>query len=300
MIRTYATPLAFKAALEARVGERARASGRTSNRGRQLLVMERFLVRVFNTLDAVVLKGGLVMELRLERARTTRDLDLRAAVRPDELLGRLREAARLELEDQLTFEVERDQEHPDIEADGLRYEGQRFRVNAALAGRRYGDTFGVDVVVGEPIVGEPQPIDGDDLLSFVGLPVPVFTAIPVATHIAEKLHAYTMPRPRPNSRVKDLPDIALLATVAELDASDLRSAIQQTFAHRATHGVPTSLPAPSPTWEPVYARMAAADGLPWRALAGLTEAVQAFLDPVLAGEGATWDARAWRWKPGRD
>jgi len=41
------------------------------NRVRQVLVMERFLVRVFDTLDAVVLKGGLVMDLRLERARTT-------------------------------------------------------------------------------------------------------------------------------------------------------------------------------------------------------------------------------------
>lgn len=155
-------------------------------------------------------------------------------------------------------------------------------------------------MVGEPIVGEPQPIEGDDLRSFVGLPVPVFTVIPVATQLAETLHAYTLPRPRPSSRVKDLPDIALLATVAELDASDLRSAIQQAFARRATHGIPPSLPAPSPTWEPVYARMAAADGLPWCALAELTEAVQAFLDPVLAGEGATWDARGWRWKPGRD
>lgn len=300
MIRTYATPLAFKAALEARVAERARASGRTSNRVRQLLVMERFLVRVFNTLDAVVLKGGLVMELRLDRARTTRDVDLRATARPDELLGRLREAARLELEDHLSFEIERDEDHPDIEADGLRYEGQRFRVSATLAGRRYGDTFGVDIVVGEPIVGEPQAIGGDDLLSFAGVPVPMFRAIPVLTHIAEKLHAYTLPRPRPNSRVKDLPDIALLATVGELDASTLRSVIQQTFDHRATHEVPPSLPAPAPAWEPVYARMAAADGLPWRTISELTEAVTAFLDPVLAAEDATWDPSGWRWKPEKD
>jgi len=59
---TYATHQAFKAALEARLAERARASGRTINRVRQVLVMERFLVRVVATLDAVVLKGGMVME----------------------------------------------------------------------------------------------------------------------------------------------------------------------------------------------------------------------------------------------
>jgi len=60
MTLTYATPLAFKAALEARIAERARAWGRPMNRVRQILVME-----------------------------------LRATVRQDDLLERLREAARL-------------------------------------------------------------------------------------------------------------------------------------------------------------------------------------------------------------
>ena len=299
MTRTYATPLAFKAALEARIAERARGSGRTMNRVRQILVMERFLVRVCETLDAVVLKGGLVMELRLERARTTRDVDVRANVRAPELLGRLREAARLKLDDYLSFEVERDDDHPTIEAEGLRYLGQRFRVTATLAGRRYGDIFGLDVAIGEPIVGSPQPLAGDDLLAFLGLPTPVFCAVPVATHVAEKLHAYTLPRPRPNSRVKDLPDIALLATTADLDAAELARAIQETFAHRATHDVPTSLPEPGPAWEPVYARMAAADGLPWKTLTALTAQVRAFLDPVVAGDAGRWDPQTWRWHPSR-
>lgn len=300
MTRTYATPLAFKAALEARIAERSRAAGRTMNRVRQLIVMERFLVRVFDRLDGVVLKGGLVMELRLERARTTRDIDLRVSVDEARLLDRLRDAARLSLGDHLAFEVERDADHPTIEADGLRYEGQRFRVTATLAGRRYGDVFGVDIAIGEPIVGSPQPIEGNDLLTFVGLPVPVFRAYPVATHVAEKLHAYTLPRPRPNSRVKDLPDIALLATVADLDSATLRGAIAETFAHRRTHAVPASLPDPAPTWEPVYARMAANDELPWRTLGELDVAVRAFLDPVLAGTTGRWDPQAWQWRSEQD
>lgn len=296
MTRTYGTPLAFKAALEARLAERARASGRTMNRVRQLLVMERFLVRVFDTLDAVVLKGGMVMELRLERARTTRDVDLRVTVSPNTLLDELRRAARRVVADHLVFEVERDSDHPTIEADALRYEGQRFRVTATLAGRRYGDVFGLDVAIGEPIVGEPTEVSGDDLLSFVGIPVPVFRAYAVATHVAEKLHAYTVPRHRPNSRVKDLPDIALLATLAEVDSIALAEAIRETFAHRGTHPLPTSLPPPATAWEPAYARMAAGDDLPWRTLGELTEAVRAFLDPVLAGHAGRWDATAWTWR----
>jgi hypothetical protein len=298
MTRSFATPLAFKAALEARLAERARGRGRTINRVRQLLVMERFLVRVVDALDAVVLKGGMVMELRLDRARATRDVDLRVNASPDDLLDLLREAARSEVGDNLLFEVERDIDHPTIAAEGLRYEGQRFRVRTTLAGRRYADAFGVDVAIGEPIVGTPTEVVGDDLLGFVGIPAPVFRVHPIATHIAEKLHAYTMPRPRPNSRVKDLPDIALLATVAELDASALAEAIRETFAHRATHELPISLPEPAEAWEPVYARMAASDDLPWRTLDGLVLAVRAFLDPVLAGTDGHWDPQAWRWRRG--
>jgi hypothetical protein len=255
---------------------------------------------VFESLDGVVLKGGLVMELRLERARTTRDIDLRVTVDEAGLLDRLREAARLAMGDHLAFEVARDADHPTIDADGLRYEGRRFRVTASLAGRRYGDVFGVDIAIGEPIVGTPQPIDGNDLLTFVGLPVPTFRAYPVPTHVAEKLHAYTMPRPRTNSRVKDLPDLALLATFADLDSATLRGAIAETFAHRGTHAVPASLPDPPPTWQPVYARMAAGDDLPWRTLGDLVDVVRAFLDPVLAGTTGRWDPLARKWRPEQD
>ncbi len=127
MIRTYATPIAFKEALEARLRERAQRDGRPINRVRQLVVMERFLARVFAGFDSAVLKGGMVMELRLERARSTKDLDLRLNGRANEILDRLQAAGRSDLLDFLSFEVRADAAHPVIEADGLLYEGQRFR-----------------------------------------------------------------------------------------------------------------------------------------------------------------------------
>ncbi len=295
MTRSYATPLAFKAALEARLHERAARQGRSLNRVRQLLVMERFLARVFPAIGSAVLKGGLVMELRLDRARATKDVDLRVSVRADELLDRLQAVGRLDLGDFLVFEVRTDATHPVIEADGLRYDGQRFRAEARLAGRPYGSAFGVDIALGEPVVGTPQELEGSDTLAFVGVSPPRFRVYPVATHIAEKLHAYTVPRPRPNSRVKDLPDIALLAEAGALDASNLAQAIAETFAHRATHPVPARLPDLPEAWAPVYARMAEEEDLPWADLTRLGDAVRAFLDPVLAGAGGVWEPAAWRW-----
>jgi len=70
--RTYSSPKAFKEALEQRLRS-ASKNGVDFARRRQLLVFDRFLARVVAVLrDTVLLKGGLVLELRLERARTTK------------------------------------------------------------------------------------------------------------------------------------------------------------------------------------------------------------------------------------
>ena len=69
------------------------------------------------------------------------------------------------------------------------------------------------------MLGEPERVVAEDVLGVAGIAPPTLRLYPIETHIAEKLHAYTMPRPRPNSRVKDLPDLALLASVRPLDGS---------------------------------------------------------------------------------
>lgn len=254
--RTYASPIAFKQALEQRL-RAASGSGLELARRRQLLVFDRFLARIVRILgDAAMLKGGLVLELRLSRARTTKDIDLRFTGSPDRVLERLQEAARLDLGDFLTFEVGPDDDHPKIQNDGMQYDGLRFRAECQLAGKLYGHRFGVDVAFGEPILGEPAVITANDVLGFIGVAPPAVRLYPIETHIAEKLHAYTMPRPRPNSRVKDLPDIALLASIGPLDAKRLRAALEQTFSFRKTHALPASLPDPNAAWETPYAAMA--------------------------------------------
>lgn len=221
-------------------------------------MFDRFLARVSQVMgDRVILKGGLVLELRLERARTTKDVGLRIVGTPREILERLQQAGRLDLGDFLTFEVRPHPVHPDIAGEGMRYDGLRFRAEGKLAGKPFGQPFGVDV------------------------------------GFAEKLHTYTMPRERENSRVKDLPDLALLGTIRELEAERIRRAFEQTFTFRGTHGLPSSVPDPPASWVDVYDRMAKVDELPWRSLSDLTRAVVTFLDPVLG------DAAILRWSPDR-
>lgn len=294
--RIYASPEAFKQALEQRLRSSAK-TGAEFARKRQLLVFDRFLARIVAVLgDAATLKGGLVLELRLERARTTKDVDLRMVGSPEDVLAKLQEASRKNLGDFMTFEVGPDDDHPEIQNDGMQYDGLRFRAECKLAGKLYGQPFGVDVAFGDPILGEPEVVVAEDVLAFAGVAPPTLRLYPIETHIAEKLHAYTMPRVRPSSRVKDLPDLALLATAQPIDANRLRAALEQTFTFRTTHALPASVPSPIEAWRRPYEAMAREDQLTWATLEDVTRAARAFLDPVLTGlADATWDPSHWAW-----
>jgi Nucleotidyl transferase AbiEii toxin, Type IV TA system len=292
--RSYSSPEAFKQALEQRFRAETK-SGAGLSRKRQLLVFDRFLARIVDTFgDAVTLKGGLALELRLARARTTKDIDLRLMGTASDLLPRLQQAGRLDLHDFMLFEVQPDREHPEL--TNLKYGGLRFRTECKLAGRIYGQPFGVDIVVGEPIAGEPDVVTADDVLGFAGIAPPELRLYPIETHIAEKLHAYTLPRARPNTRVKDLPDLALLASHGSLQSQALRTALDQTFTFRDTHPLPSSFPEPLAAWALPYAAMAKEDELPWPTLADVSRAAREFLEPVLRSEARpTWDPAGWSW-----
>jgi hypothetical protein len=99
--------------------------------------------------------------------------------------------------------------------------------------------------------------------------------------------------------VKDLPDIALLASAQAIDSRRLRAALEQTFSFRKTHALPITLPEPPTTWLAPYVVLARDDLLPWPTLAEVSAAAKAFLDPVLTGGlDARWDPEPWDWRSG--
>jgi hypothetical protein len=299
MIRSYKTPASFKAALEQRIRDRAASLKTTVKRERTILVFDRLLARIGQEFgEHATLKGGFALELRLTRARATNDVDLRIMGTPEGILLRFQAAGRLDLGDYMEFHIGLDPEHPTM--TGVQYDGHRFRAECQLAGRLFADPFGIDIAFGDPIFGEIETIPASDILDFIGVHPPNIRVYPIETHLAEKLHAFTMPRTdgRQNSRVKDLPDIALLATLGPLRSNNLRVALSRTFTHRATHGVPRSFPDPPSEWAPVYARLSKENGLQWLTLAEVTDAARRFLDPVLSGDDARiWSPRSWTWSP---
>lgn len=297
---SYATPEAFKNALEARIRKAAAVRAQPISRVRQLIVFDRFLARVFDVLgERVIVKGGAALELRLERARTTRDIDLRVTGSADELSSLLQRAAELDFGDHLSFTLELHPTHPTIEGDGIVYEGHRFRVEAHLAGKIYGDRFGVDAGFGDVLTTAAEEHEGTDLLAFAGIAPARYRIYPREAHVAEKLHAYTLPRSRENTRVKDLPDLALLAMTGTFEAEQLRKAMDATFSFRNTHPLPTALPSPPPAWTPEYSTIARRDALPWPDLQSVFEAASAFLDPILSKRSGMWIPERWTWNKSR-
>lgn len=288
----------FKQALEDRIRKAVVGVGADMARERQLIVFDRFLVRASKRFgQSVMLKGGLALEIRLARSRTTKDVDLRFVGSPEKLLPELQAAGQMDLNDFMVFEIQIDARHPEIQGEGVKYGGQRFRAECRLAGKVYGRPFAIDVAFGDPILGDGDEVMTSDALVFAGLPRATLRVYPVESHLAEKVHAYTLPRSTPNSRVKDLPDLALLASVGELNSEQVAAALKVTFGFRNTHEIPKALQSPPIDWEAPYAEMAAENELAWPNLKSVSEAAKSFLDPVLAdSKVGIWYPKAWAWK----
>ena len=131
-----------------------------------------------------------------------------------------------------------------------------------------------------------------DIIDAPPLHVPIY---PVPTHLAETLHAYTLRRDSPNRRIKDLIDVALIASELSVDASSLREAFATTVTFRSTHGVPAVLPAPPVSWAATYPGVRDAQSRPWATIDEVHAEAARFLDPILASGGGTWDPRPRAW-----
>jgi Nucleotidyl transferase AbiEii toxin, Type IV TA system len=262
----YETPTALRRALEDRLLAAVRREGGDIQRMRRQAAFDRLLCRLFYEPDAPwLLKGGYAMELRLQIARTTRDIDL--AFRHssgvtkawDEVAmrGQLERATSIDLRDGFEFAIG----EPTMDLDAAPYGGSRYPVEAQMAGRRFA-SFHLDVSAGD-VLREPfEILEGKDWLGFAGIMKAKLPAISREEQFAEKLHAYTLPRTgRPNTRVKDFVDMILLMDSGTIDLVRLAENIQSTFQRRKTHKVPSSLPVPLSSWEEPFGEMAAECGL---------------------------------------
>jgi hypothetical protein len=282
----YKTPEALRRALEDRFLAMVRREGGDIQRLRRQTAFDRLLCRLFHEPNAPwLLKGGYAMELRMQAARTTRDIDLAIQSLPggvkqwDETAIRdlLELAAGFDLGDSFEFTIG----EPTMHLDAAPYGGSRYPVGARMAGRPFA-SFHLDVSAGDVLREPYETLEGRDWFGFAGLPKAKVAAVSREEQFAEKLHAYTLPRQdRPNTRVKDLVDLVLLSVSGTLATTRVRESIAATFQRRATHPVPVSLPSPPEAWRKPFAELAGECGMTTE-MATHFEQVAGFLKRVLA------------------
>lgn len=293
-----AGPAGFRQQVLSRLRTRALQERTSAQRLQQRVAFERLLARLSAGGPVWVLKGGFALELRYGWGyRPTRDIDLRFGneVRLDDLVPALRTAVATSMvQDGFSFEFGEVAQ----ELQGAPGGSLRVAVIARLAGQVFAQ-FHLDLSRGDALVGEPDTLEGSDLLAFANIPAVRFPVYPIAQHLAEKLHAYSLPRDQVNTRVKDLVDMVAITAIDRVRADVLAASIAATFTARGTHVVPDVLPDPPTSWRLPYARLSGES--PTAPTTDLNEAValaRAFWNPLLRREvgGHEWDPGACAWR----
>jgi hypothetical protein len=285
----YATGGVFRRALEDRVKRIAHEEKVDVNRLRRQVAFDRLLARLFLPGQASwVLKGGYALELLFDTARATIDIDLTLSgldatggQTNDVIHEMLQQAAGASLDDWFEFTVAA----PIMDLDAAPYGGARFPVEAKMDARIFA-RFHLDIGVGDVVLQPVDLVECRDWLAFAGITRPSVRIIPREQQFAEKIHAYTLSRSTPNSRVKDLVNLALLVHAGKLKPARVSSAINATFARRATHHVSRQLDPPPAEWLVQFAELS--EGcLAGASMSDAFETVRAFYDALAESERLT-------------
>jgi predicted nucleotidyltransferase component of viral defense system len=248
----YKTPKDFRMGVQEKLKEIAKKEGIDIVHLYRQVAFTQFLARLFKEKeDFWALKGGHFLELVFKEARATKDVDL--AVKDsnffqdniENLKEELIKRARIDLGDFFEFEIL----GPKMELTNAPYGGWRFLIDSKIDGKTF-SKFDLDIGFGDVWI-EPHP--EMELKNHLDLRPVKIRVISVEQCIAEKIHAYTLPREgRTNSRVKDLVDLYLLIEEGKVDKKELKIIVEKTFERRKTHGVPKELDPPPESWGDVF------------------------------------------------
>jgi hypothetical protein len=296
----YDTPSAFRKALKDRFGQIARADPRYSlDELQRQFAYDRVLARLFSSpeADRWVLKGASALLARLTTARHSKDVDVffnATDADVHDAADALRVAILLDLGDYFNFGITR--------TTPLQEEvkGARVHVNARLGPTRFA-TFHIDVVVGTAMTATPDVVAPLTPLNIEGLIRPHYRVFPIADHLADKLCAVIASYTRDgqstgSSRVKDLVDIAIIATTQTISFDELRIAVVTNATLRRL-ALPERFTVPDPAgWAVRYPRVAADAPGPVPDYDTAIKLASQIFDPILAAEATgIWNPSIQAW-----
>lgn len=306
MGKTYATPRAFRTALNLSAKKMSKETGMNVSDLMRIFYFNRLAARVF-TLDpdGWLIKGGQALLVRYRgAARLSGDIDLQTAqpgLTPEEARARVLRAAAHDLGDFLRFAPGKYTTSADPDRGG----SQHFQV---FLGPTRVDGVKVDIAVRRTLTGTPET---SPLASAVDLPWPVdwptVRLYPLVDHIADKVCAlYERHGAEASSRYRDLADLLLISQQEKVDGPAAHRAIHHEADQRRRRGIDVAMPrsfeAPGPDWHDKYPSAAALVlGLQGcRTFPEAAQAAKTFLDPLLDGTvTGDWDHESGTWQQHR-
>lgn len=293
---TYKTPAAFHTAVEHRLKQAARSTGRPINELRRQFLSQRFLARVFGRADSEwVLLGGTALLTRIPGARHSMDVDF---VHTVDLAAAIKD-----LEARLDSRPAPDPYRFEIASASTPVDDHQSVKIAVYAGTTVVERFSVDITrrpgaVRDVEVLRPQPVvHVDDVAE-----LPTFVAVSLAQQVADKLCAMYETHgaaATPSSRFRDLVDLVVISSHSQaLHAAAAITAVTGE-QHRRGITIPQELPLPSHAWTAGYRKQAAStNAVPQdlRTSAAALEQLVAFARPLLDGTATgTWDPGTKQW-----
>ena len=259
--KKYITPHALLMAINNRLQTISKKEKIAISRLRMHLAFDRLLVRLFHIKNYPwVLKGGYAMELRIQRARATRDIDLAmfehliSSKTSEKQFSAIHDllvsVASLDLNDFFMFEISQASMHLIRPPEG----GMRFPVNSLLDGKTFAK-FHIDIGVGDAKIKPLEKLKSRDWLGFAGIKTIPFPTISKEQQFAEKFHAYVV-HGQDNSRVKDLVDMILLIQEGKMSKSKVKKSITTVFKSHEFSKIPSKLKPPPPSWPLTFSKLA--------------------------------------------
>ena len=293
---TYKTP----ASLEMAVKQVAKDSRQDTNRAIAGFWHHRLLCRVFaGDNRSFVLKGGHAMLARTVDARATRDIDLLSMDNSlDAALEELRRLAATDLGDFAAFEF--------VSATPIKAEDEyrsgldvRFK---CLVGAKPVQDVSIDLVVDEVSLEDVDVMTPADRLDVRDVEVCDYAVYPVECALADKLCGIIETHDgRPSSRVKDLVDIAVVASSMTVDGEKLQKRITTELRARRL-SQPNAFNVPDVWWDSysaAYAKMAKQARVASEAakLDGAVVLAKSLLDPAIDSSVSEkkWNPEVKRW-----
>lgn len=254
---------------------------------------DQLVERLYRLDPTWVVKGATALLARRLSVRHTVDIDLYHAGAINEVERQVREAANLDIDDWMRFEVG---SVVKLAASGA--QAARVRVRS-LIGTKLWAAFQIDVVAdGILMTGLPDVVYPLTGVQVMGRERTTWRVYPLVDHVADKVCAILERHDgNPSTRFKDLIDLVAISRGGTVEADLQQRALVQEAARRNLE-LPTAFDVPDrKLWDPGYRAGARRSvGLDAVDLEAALAAVRPFLDPILDGTAkGSWDPEIQAW-----